>query len=120
VKKLGTFKVALSTGFNESELDAHVLAFPWNAVISKEPQYPVDAPRKLASANAEPVIANQVGLKISSSIKHEIKNELTPLRSVLRGLKKSNPDDAHVKLLECTIKGIERVINKGDKQNVAI
>ncbi len=120
IKKLGDFKIALSTGFNESELDAHVLAFPWNAVISKEPQYPVDAPRKHVLTNVEPVVANQVGLKVSSSIKHEIKNELTPLRSVLRGLKKSNPDDPHVKLLECTIKGIERVISNGDKQNVAI
>jgi signal transduction histidine kinase len=118
--KLGSFKIALSTGFNESELDASVLELPWNAILSKEPQYPTESPRRRSQPEQKPVFSNQVGLKISSSIKHEMKNEISPLRIILRGLKKTNPNDANVLLLESTIKGIERVMNKEGNKNVAI
>jgi len=120
IMKVGAFKVALSTGFSESELDPNVLALPWNAILSKEPQYPVEAARRNNEIVEKPVLANQIGLKISSSIKHEIKNEISPLRIILRGLKKTNPNDANVLLLESTIKGIERVMNKESNKNVAI
>ena len=112
-------KVALASGFHDSELPEEVRALGWSAILSKEPQYPTARPRE----NAPTKDKGQKTLTAvinDSYLRHEIKNELTPLRVALKGLQTNHPDDQFVKLLACSVKGIERITKKRETEpNVA-
>ncbi len=54
---------------------------------------------------------------VDSELRHEIKNELTPLRVAFRALSTRSPDDPHVNLIACSIKGIERIVKKTEGTN---
>ncbi len=120
LKALGV-KVALSTGFNELELPSEVCAIDWDAILSKDPQYPAANQRKKLSLLPNDLKSLPQPLEDVAHIRHEIKNELTPLRVALKGLSKNHPNDPHVKLLACSVKGIERISKKKEiEKNVAL
>jgi signal transduction histidine kinase len=109
--KLGT-KVALSTGFLESELPAEVIEVPWHAILTKEPQYPVEHKRNVIPLPFRGRPAITVEPESAATIRHDIKNELTPLRIAIKALTQNLPDDRYVKLIECSVKGIEKIVKQ--------
>ena len=113
---LGT-KVALSTGFDESELADEVKAIAWDSILSKEPQYPVKEDRKTIAVSKGFVRKPRPVIETESGIRHELKNELTPLRFAVHKLLSSHPDNTHVRMLVSSIKGIEKLSRKKAVEN---
>ena len=113
---LGT-KVALSTGFDEAELADEVRAIAWDSILSKEPQYPVKQDRKTIVVTKSGDAKTSPTIEIETNIRHEIKNELTPLRFAIQKLQASHPDNPHVRMLAVSVKGIERISKKKAVEN---
>jgi signal transduction histidine kinase len=109
-------KVALSTGFSKHELPEEVVKINWHAILRKEPQYPMETPRRIIVLPTKERLSTKTK-GVDSELRHEIKNELTPLRVAFRALSTRSPDDPHVKLIACSIKGIERIVKKTEGTN---
>ena len=105
-------KIALSSGFLESELPDEARMVPWNAILSKEPQYPTDVARNVIQLPSRDKTVLTPSLESASEIRHEIKNELTPLRISIKALLKNLPDDPNVKRISCSVKEIEKIVKQ--------
>ena len=114
--KLGK-QVALSTGYHESELPVDALAVNWSAIIGKDPQYPTEE-KRMSQAPSQPAQTSMTD-DLDHSMRHEIRNELTPLKTALKGLKSNHPDDPYVTLLSNSVKGIEKLTIRKSEKNAA-
>jgi signal transduction histidine kinase len=79
IQNLGV-KIALSSGFQSSELPDDVQRITWDAILTKKPQDPDLATK---------YVVQNIGLRTalrdqqSRAIRHDIRNEITPLKTVL-------------------------------------
>lgn len=98
--------VALSTGFSSNELPSQAKKFPFEAILTKEPQIPKKS--KVKKINCETVSSgDEDALK---AFRHDIKNELTPIKQGYRHLaKKADRHSKDEKALELILNGISRL-----------
>ena len=114
-------KVALSTGFSETELPNEVVNLPWDAIIGKDPQYPTVNRKKHPSQNLpSPILQLQPNDAIAARLRHEIRNELTPLKAVYTGLQDQLSGNPYLTILADAIKVIETSTRKKPKENAAM
>jgi signal transduction histidine kinase len=113
-------KIALSTGFRADELPSDARAFRWDAILSKEPQ-------SLDSTSVQniqlPTFTAPSRASFIRELRHDIRNELTPLKTIYKFVKTKMPLDdlkgqRYVDLFGNTLEEVEGILERARQKEL--